>query len=229
MASIDRTAPIAGPARTPGSRLTPSARALGPGLGLFAILFLLTGPAAEARADDSPATDGSSSQGGHKVHLAGARSDTLDYGWREILPVAIQELERSDWRIQRTDTSARRIITYWKPLNHLLARMFLGKLMARAVVDLVPLGPSRTAVTIRGALASDGDLEENPGFGTAQTTYARAAEKWLKRVRLDMSETASGSPARGRSQIGLPGVDTVRLPALAAPGEPAPAAPVNPR
>jgi hypothetical protein len=55
--------------------------------------------------------------------LPGAASDTLAWGLEEVLPVAIAELEKNDWQIQRTDSSAgaHRIVTRWKPLKHALA------------------------------------------------------------------------------------------------------------
>src|SRR5690349_13186619 len=86
------------------------------------------------------------------VVLAGASSDTLDYDRRDVLPVAIEKLESDDWTIQRVDSTNGRIVTHWKPLKHVLARLLLGQVMARCVVDLVPLPDGRTALTIQGGL-----------------------------------------------------------------------------
>jgi hypothetical protein len=123
------------------------------------------------------------------VVVAGAASDTLAGPWNEVLPVAIAELEKNEWVIQRMDSTAatRRLVTRWKPLKHRLARVFLGNVLARCVIDLEPVEGGRTLVTMQGGLASDQDLERNPGFPAAQATYRRAAEKWLTGVRTELA------------------------------------------
>jgi hypothetical protein len=146
-----------------------------PSLLLAAVLAC--GP---ARAADSP----------RHVVLAGAAHDTLDGTWSEVLPVAIEELEKNEWVIQRMDTTSatRRLVTRWKPLKHMLARVFLGNVQARCVIDLEPVdGGARTVVTMQGGLASNEDLEGNPGFPAAVATYRRAAEKWLAGVRAGLA------------------------------------------
>lgn len=130
-----------------------------------------------------PTASAASASGGTAPHvvLAGAARDTLAYEWQEVLPVAISELEKNDWTIQRADTTAPtcRLVTRWKPLKHVLARVFLGDLMARCVVDLEPVAGGGTVVTIQGGLASHEDMEQSPAFPAALSTYRRAAEKWL--------------------------------------------------
>jgi hypothetical protein len=118
------------------------------------------------------------------VVVAGAASDTLAWEVSEVLPVAIAELERTDWQIQRADSSggAHRIVTRWKPLKHPLAPALLEGVMARCVVDLVPVEGGRTLVTIQGGLSSQDDLENSAAFPVARTTYRQAAERWLARV-----------------------------------------------
>jgi hypothetical protein len=178
---------------------------------ILRVLLLLLGAAmgedpASAWGGDTPAPETRvESEGRRGVHFAGAKSDTLAYPWREVLPVASEQLEKDHWQIQQADTSKGRIISRWKPLKHLLARVFLGSVMARVVVDIVPLEASRTAITIRGGLASDGDLKSNPGFHAAQGAYEKAADRWLERVKKAMD---ARPPDRDR--------------ALAVPDEPAP-------
>jgi hypothetical protein len=128
-----------------------------------------------------------------KVVVAGAARDTLPYQWEDVLPVAIGQLELNDWAIQRAESlvvsggqSGERLVTRWKPLKHMLARAFFGDLRARCVVDLVPAGAG-TIVTIQGGLTSAEDLEANPGFPLARTTYRRAAEKWLVGVKNELA------------------------------------------
>ena len=128
-----------------------------------------------------------------KVVVAGAARDTLPYQWEDVLPVAIGQLALNEWTIQRSETlvvgsgaPGQRLVTRWKPLKHMLARAFFGDLRARCVVDLVPAGTG-TIVSIQGGLTSAEDLEANPGFPLAQTTYRRAAEKWLVGVQAELA------------------------------------------
>ena len=98
------------------------------------------------------------------VVVAGAASDTLAFGLDEVVPVAISELEKDDWTIQRADSTAgsHRLVTRWKPLKHALARVLLDGVMARCVIDLVSADDGRTVVTIQGGLTSTDDLENRP-------------------------------------------------------------------
>ena len=138
-------------------------------------LALLLACASAARAAEPPPSH---------VVVAGAASDTLAWNLDAVLPVAIQELEKNEWIIQRADSSAgsHRIVTRWKPLKHVLARALLEGVMARCVVDLEPVPGNRTLVRIQGGLASKDDLEGSPAFAVAQSTYKAAAERWLSRV-----------------------------------------------
>jgi hypothetical protein len=119
------------------------------------------------------------------VVVAGAASDTLAWSIKQVLPVTIAELEKDDWKIQRADSNdgAHRIVTRWKPLKHALARVLLEGVMARCVIDLVPIEGGRTVVTMQGGLTSRDDLENSAAFPVAQTTYRQAAERWLSRVQ----------------------------------------------
>lgn len=123
------------------------------------------------------------------VVAAGGAQDTLAYEWQQVLPVAVAQLERDRWVIQRTDSTSgtRRLVTRWKPLKHMLARIFYGDVMARCVVDFEPLADGRTVVRMHGGLASAADIEGNPGYPAAQSTYRQAAERWLARVRQALS------------------------------------------
>jgi hypothetical protein len=151
------------------------------------LLGLLVGLALASGADAAP-----------HVVLAGAASDTLAWELDRVLPVAVAQLQRDDWTIQRADTAAgaHRLVTRWKPIKHVLARVFLDDVLARCVVDLAPVPGGRTLVTIQGGLASNGDLEASPAFPAAQISYRRAAERWLARVQGALSaQSAVVSPA----------------------------------
>ena len=128
-----------------------------------------------------------------KVHSAGARTDTLSSPSREVYRVAILELEKNDWKIQRADSVQGRIVTEWKKMDHALARLFFGDLQARCVVDVTPLSESSTALTFRGGLAGPVDLDQSPGFGPALAAYRKAAERWAGRVRATLDAPISAS------------------------------------
>jgi hypothetical protein len=125
-----------------------------------------------------------------RVFLAGANRDTLPYDWRDAYPVAVAALEHDNWTIQRADTAEGRIVTRWKPLQHVLARLLLGQVMARCVVDLKPLRDGRSVLTIQGGLASDQDLAASSGYGAAQAIYHGAAGRWADRVRRELDDRA---------------------------------------
>ena len=91
---------------------------------------------------------------------------------------------------RRADTVQRRVVTHWKPLKHTLVRVFLGQVQARCAIDLEPLGDGETRITMRGALASKEDLEQNPGYPSAQRTYQSATEKFLLGVRRKLDENS---------------------------------------
>jgi hypothetical protein len=145
---------------------------------------------------DAQASSAAASVERPRTYLAGADTDTLDYSWREVMPAAVAELEKSKWTIQSTDSVERRVVTHWKPMRHVLARAFMGDLQAKVVVDLQALGSDRTVVTIRGGLSSDRDIEGSPILGAAQKTYRGATERWMERVRqrLDDARPAGGRP-----------------------------------
>jgi hypothetical protein len=166
---------------------------------LFLVSFWCVAALAAApdRASVAVAGTGGGSGDRPRAILAGANVDTLDYSWREVLPAAVAELEKSDWRIQRADSTERRVVTHWKPLRHTLAKLFMGEVQAKVVVDFGDLGDDRTVVTVRGGLASDRDIEGSPVLGAAQKSYRSATERWMERVRrrLDDGRTASGRSA----------------------------------
>ena len=148
----------------------------------FLLLASLPVGAAEPRAD-------------MKVHAASAQTDTLDVPWREVYQVAMSELEKNDWTIQRADTGQRQFVTHWKKFDHPLSKLVFGELYARCVVDVIPLSESRTELRFRGGLAGPPDLDRNPAFGSAQGAYRRAAERWVQRVRATLAATATADPS----------------------------------
>jgi hypothetical protein len=158
-----------------------------PGIAAVLVLVLGAAPVAASPLGDPPAT--------RKVYPSGVQADTLDAEWNDILPVAIERLERDDWTIERSDPAKRQVVTRWKPIDHVLTRLALGDVLARCVVDLKPLSGGRTEIRVRGGLASSQDLESKPAWGAAQSAYRKAARKYLAGVRAELerqSATAGG-------------------------------------
>ncbi|MEO6461574.1 MAG: hypothetical protein ABIP29_00700 [Candidatus Eisenbacteria bacterium] len=153
-----------------------------------ACLVLEPGPAwAGPEAADGPS--------GRRVFSSGVLADTLDHDWRTVFPVAAARLEHDKWQIERSDTAARKVVTRWKPIDHVLTRLAFGDVMARCVVDLAPLRDGRTVIRMRGGLASEDDLEASPVWGAAQAAYKKAARKYLAGVRGAL-ERASATAVR---------------------------------
>jgi hypothetical protein len=152
---------------------------------------------------DIPSGDSDRREDADRTHTfqAGANVDTLDYSWREVLPAAIAELERDDWTIQNADSAKRRITTHWKPLRHVLARLFAGDIQAKIVVDLESLRSGQTVVTIRAGLATDRDIGASPVLGAAQKTYRSATDRWLGNVRARLDSAHASGPVGARSAM----------------------------
>ena len=68
-------------------------------------------------------------------------------------------------------------------MKHVLARIFLGSVMARCVVDFAPLKDGRTELVIQGGLASDGDIEGSAGYTAALAVYQGATSRWLEQAK----------------------------------------------
>jgi hypothetical protein len=126
-----------------------------------------------------------------KVHSAGARTDTLSAPSREVYRVAILELEKNDWTIQRADSARGQIVTQWKKMDHPLTRLVFRDIQARCVVDVTALSATSTEVSFRGGLAGPEDLDHSAAFGLAQTAYRKAAERWIGRVRTTLAAPAT--------------------------------------
>jgi len=170
------------------TRPAPGAHAFAGGLIRAALFLAVAGLVGGA----TPRAFAAGEEAGPARHavFAGSASDTLPYAWRDVLPVAIVELERNNWTIQRADTVERRVVTRWKPLKHVLVRVFLGDVLARCVIDLEPNGAQGTIIRMRGGLASENDIENNPGFPKAVQTYQGASERFLAGVRNALDDRA---------------------------------------
>jgi hypothetical protein len=117
-----------------------------------------------------------------KVYMAEVRVDTLAASVGEVLPAAERALTDDHWKLSRECTAAR-LVTDWKQLHHPLARLLIGDVRARCVVDLRALGPARTLVRFQSGMASQSNLEANPAFAAAQLAYRSAVDNWYRDVR----------------------------------------------
>jgi hypothetical protein len=132
-----------------------------------------------------------------QTYAAETRVDTVQAGYEAALAAAQQALEQDDWQLAEDRCEPGRLVTEWKRLRHALVRLTLGEARARCAVDLAPLGSGRTVIALRGAIASDRDLERSPAFGLAQATYRKAVERWFGRVQRLLAQGSGGSAGAG--------------------------------
>jgi len=127
------------------------------------------------------------------VYLGEMRTDTLEATPQEIRPAAERALTDDHWVISSSSTGSR-LVTDWKEFRHPLARLFVGKLRARCVVDIQSLDERLTIVRFQGGIASQGeDVEENPVFPAVQSTYRGAVKDFYHDLQADIaSQRAAG-------------------------------------
>jgi hypothetical protein len=156
-------------------RRSPSAAAAGGAAtaALGALLGLAAGPTVAAAAP---------TPGAWHVYLAEAETDTLAAPADQVRPAAARAFTDDHWTISGESTSVR-VVTGWKAFHHPLARLLLGDLRARCVVDMRALGADRTLVRFQGGLASQSDVAANPAFAAAQIAYRTAVKGWYRDVR----------------------------------------------
>ena len=113
------------------------------------------------------------------VYLGDVRADTIQATPREIRPAAQRALESDHWVVASSSTSAR-VVTEWKEFRHPLARLLLGNIRARCVVDIQPLDERLTIVRFQGGLASADDVQDKPAFSVAQSQYRDAVANFYR-------------------------------------------------
>ena len=122
--------------------------------------------------------------------------DTLSFALRDVAPAAPRQFTVDRWIMFREsfkDDIAGVVATKWKQIHHPLIWLFMGKTMARCVVEMKAVGPERTRVSFQAELASHHKLEGNPMLPAAKKAYAKAALNWNRDVIADLV-------ARGRTQ-----------------------------
>jgi len=164
---------------------------LGAGLLAAATLmpYLVFPPAAAAKSSTPPDTFAlrptpTIGRSAWTLFLGAASADTLRAPAGFAFRAAVEALREDSWGIAIADPSAGRIVTRWKPLRHLLVRLFAGRVDARCFVDVAPLGAYTSIVTFQGALATKHSLEGNPILPFAKKTYRKEAGNWHNEVRL---------------------------------------------
>lgn len=150
------------------------------------LLLALLGSGLTAQAADQPASR-------PRVVLGEVRADTLEATPQEIRPAAERALTKDHWVIAASSTGCR-LVTEWKDFRHPLARLLAGKLRARCVVDIQPLDERLTIVRFQGGLAStEGDVEENPVFVLAQSSYRGAVQDFYQALQAGIAEQRNAS------------------------------------
>jgi len=121
------------------------------------------------------------------------RADTIQATPKEVRPAAQHALEKDHWVVGPASTEAR-VVTDWKPLSHPLAKLLLGNLRARCVVDIQPLDDNMTIVRFQGGLASPDDLQGNPAFTAAQSQYRDAVANFYRDLAEGIAQARNAEP-----------------------------------
>jgi hypothetical protein len=140
-----------------------------------------------------PGHDGFSVDRGWQVSLGSAYRDTMSFGSCDVLPVAAAVLARDRWSIQSADSATGRIITEWQPVRHWLARLFLGNVRERCVVDVTPLSPNRCIVEFRAGLATRKSIAGSPLLPKVRREYERGVIAWQAKVKRALAHRTRGA------------------------------------
>jgi hypothetical protein len=120
-------------------------------------------------------------------------ADTIQATPREVRPAAQRALEKDRWVVASSSTDAR-VVTEWKAMSHPLARLLLGNIRARCVVDIQPLDERMTIVRFQGGIASPDDIEGNPAFTAAQSQYRDAVANFYRDLAEGIAVARNAEP-----------------------------------
>lgn len=126
------------------------------------------------------------------MNLGSAYVDTMSFASHEVLPVAAAILVRDHWSVRSSDAVTGRIVTEWRPVKHLFARLFLGQIRQRCVVDVTPIDAKRCAVRFRAALASQKSIAGSPLMPRVAKEYEESVRNWQLKVRRALIEQRRG-------------------------------------
>jgi len=128
----------------------------------------------------------------HPWHFFGSEQhvDTLLFDFHDVVPASRRQFEADEWivfQVHVRDDDAASVVTRWKQIHHPLIWLFMGKTMARCLVELSAAGPGHTRVSFRAELASHHKLEGNPMLPAAKKAYAKAARNWIRDTTADLT------------------------------------------
>ncbi len=162
---------------------TPSLRIPWPSL-LAIVVALISGCGPGA---GPPTTaDAIGTRRGWTVTLAEPCADTIRAPWNDVMPAVGRTFEADHWRIEKKDLRNGVIVTSWKPIQHALVRLVVGKIEARCAVTARPLDPDRTVVVFQAGIASRKSIAQNPALGLAKSASQKASQNWQKKLRADL-------------------------------------------
>jgi hypothetical protein len=156
-----------------------------------ALLVFVCGLPGSAAAHASAPPPSLASEPGHRVddpewHLLFGQAylDTVTATAAASRSASAAALQSDHWDLK---PSGGHLLTQWKPIHHLLFRLFSGKAFGRVFVDVTPLAGRRTQIRFQGVLATHRDIEHNPARGWAEHAYASAVRVWQKEMRDDLT------------------------------------------
>ena len=123
--------------------------------------------------------------------VGAAYRDTVSVETAAALVASAAALQGDDWVLEPVATS--HILTTWKPIHHVLFRLFSGAAFERVVVDVRPLSSAQSEIRFQGVLASRRDLEHNPARGWAERAYEAAVHVWQGEVRDGIARQGGGN------------------------------------
>jgi hypothetical protein len=134
----------------------------------------------------SAGDDGSPGESTWKLQKGISVFDTVDATRGQAYDATVAVLHREGWTIADSRTDSSRIVTDWKPLRHLLVRLVPGEVLARCVVRLAPIGPTRIALSLEGKLATSSGIGSST-IGLARHTYEAKSRDFLKNVAKELA------------------------------------------
>jgi hypothetical protein len=126
-----------------------------------------------------------------QVYVCDMATDTLDGSFKSVLPAAQRALEQDDWQIDPEHSRGGRLVTRWKPFHDRLMRFAMGNAVARCQVEVRPLDESRTIVSFRAGIATEGDLKTSPAFPLAQAAYRKAVKNYYRDLRHELNQDST--------------------------------------
>lgn len=154
---------------------------------LFAIAVPVTGAAHSLPPPASLAMDPGQpgDPDGWHLLIGQAFVDTVTSNAADAILASNAALQNDHWELKPEGTDTH-LLSEWKPIHHVLFRLFTGRAFGRILVDVTPVSATLCQLRFQGVLATSRDLEHNPARGWAEQAYAHAAHSWQAEVRDDI-------------------------------------------